>query len=357
MTKIAIILFPETILSGLHGALDIFNWANQLYRFKYPKLNSEKSNYFQIQLLSPVLNSLNSKPNKSVHKFNFNVPNYKILPLPVSLDVDMILIPGVSYFQFNELNRFFSKFKSDKNLISILNTHLQKKKPIMSCCTSTILLAEIQMKINLKPNTQLTSKWWFKEDAQKHYPKIQFNSKLPIIKNHQIWSCATAFTSFEMIIYWIETLWGASLTNRLKQYLSFETHSYFLTQTTSLTPWSETPQEISKMEIWIQQNIFKNIQVTDLAKHFGYSPRTLNRKIKLHLGQSPKDWMQKIKMESAKLDLEKNNNSIEDIAFKYGYQDSSSFRKAFFKIVGMTPKAYQLSRSQLLKPNSRLNTL
>lgn len=356
--KVAFILFPETILSGLFGALDILNWANILYGFK------NATPYFQIELYA-----------SSPQKIKYTTPGYFIKKIPTNINADLILIPGVSIFQFKELTNYFQKEASTTKLQQIIKRQLKENKPVMVCCTSTILLATL----NVISSTSITSypavpssihkseynsehkstyrssdkstykstvKWWFKEEAQKHFPHVQFNTTLPIIKDRNIWSCATAFTSFEMILFWIEELWGPKLTTRLKQYLSFETHQYLLAQASVLTPWSQTPNEIVQIEKWLQSHIFEPIQVKDLAKQFGYSVRTLNRKIKSHLGQSPKDWIIKIRMDAAKIELERSAISIEELSHKYGYQDSSSFRKAFIKIVGLSPKAYQLSRSQ-----------
>jgi AraC-like DNA-binding protein len=58
-------------------------------------------------------------------------------------------------------------------------------------------------------------------------------------------------------------------------------------------------------------------------------------------GISPIEYLQNLRIESAKKQLEQTNQNINEIIDRTGYSDPKSFRKAFNKLVGMTPMEYR----------------
>lgn len=63
-------------------------------------------------------------------------------------------------------------------------------------------------------------------------------------------------------------------------------------------------------------------------------------------GQTPSDWIVAITISHAKLQLEKTQKSIKDIASELNFPEQFTFRKYFKQYVGVSPKQY---RNQILK--------
>ena len=89
-------------------------------------------------------------------------------------------------------------------------------------------------------------------------------------------------------------------------------------------------------EVWADPDI----KVDQLCKRLGYSKSQLNRKLVKLTGQSPKLFLRKFKLQKALLLLQKNQNTISEIAFKTGFNSAAYFSKSFLDAYGVLPSKY-----------------
>ena len=91
----------------------------------------------------------------------------------------------------------------------------------------------------------------------------------------------------------------------------------------------------------IEQDFDKNFKYGDLARQSGMGRRTLERRFKAATGETPLTYQQGIRVETAKRLLEKGMHSFDEITYRVGYADSSTFRKIFSKYTGLVPTEYR----------------
>jgi len=97
---------------------------------------------------------------------------------------------------------------------------------------------------------------------------------------------------------------------------------------------------------YIKANLNEKISIAQLSNKACMSKATFYRLFKRELGISPNDYILAEKMKKAKVLLAKPGNKIAFISYELGFADSNYFIRAFKKIVGITPGAYQLRVSQ-----------
>jgi transcriptional regulator GlxA family with amidase domain len=78
-----------------------------------------------------------------------------------------------------------------------------------------------------------------------------------------------------------------------------------------------------------------------LTEKFGLSRRTLIRRFKAATGDTPLLYLQRFRVEIAKVLLEKQHHTFDEIAYQVGYEDTGFFRKVFVQLTGLRPKEYQ----------------
>lgn len=78
-----------------------------------------------------------------------------------------------------------------------------------------------------------------------------------------------------------------------------------------------------------------------VSSFFGYSAEHFSRRFHKEVGVSYKYYCERIKMQKFIGLLEKNEQSVQQIAEQSGYSDASSFARAFKRIYGCTPGAYR----------------
>lgn len=82
--------------------------------------------------------------------------------------------------------------------------------------------------------------------------------------------------------------------------------------------------------------------IDDIAKRMGVSRRTLERRFKEIMNETPQQFRLRCKIAMAKQLLAKGYKVI-DVSEQCGFNDQSHFSKVFGKLVGKSPKKYQLS--------------
>lgn len=100
-------------------------------------------------------------------------------------------------------------------------------------------------------------------------------------------------------------------------------------------------QIYSDINDYIQQNLSKNIKVSDVAAHFGYNEKYLSHLFGEISGVPLKRLMIQYKMEAASFMLADTNTPIADIAKTLGFTDSHNFSRSYKKSTGLTPSEYR----------------
>ena len=100
-------------------------------------------------------------------------------------------------------------------------------------------------------------------------------------------------------------------------------------------------QLYSDIADYIQQNISKNIKVSDIATHFGYNEKYLSHLFSEITGIPLKQYIMDRKMDTASFMLADSNISISEIAHNLGFTDNHNFSRAYKAIKGLTPTAYR----------------
>lgn len=93
---------------------------------------------------------------------------------------------------------------------------------------------------------------------------------------------------------------------------------------------------------YIKANLNEKISIDSLSNKACMSKATFYRLFKRELGISPNDFILAEKMNKAKELLSRPGNKIAAISYELGFSDSNYFIRAFKKIVGVTPGAFQL---------------
>ena len=98
---------------------------------------------------------------------------------------------------------------------------------------------------------------------------------------------------------------------------------------------------MAKAQDWLEGKTSQNLDYDSLARSFGMSRRSLERRFKQATGMTPLSYLQKLRVEHAKRLLEEGTQTFNEITYQVGYEDISFFRKIFVRLTGLRPKEYQ----------------
>lgn len=214
-----------------------------------------------------------------------------------------------------------------------------------ACCTSVFLLAEA----GLLNGRNATCTWWALADLKRHYPKIIVLDNSMLVADEQFITSAGPFSYIAQILHIIGEYVSVEVARLVAKMAVVEpgkpVNGIFSVPTLFLD--SQNP-DLSKAEEIIQQNLQNGITVPDLAAQMGMSERTLHRRL-APTNLSPSRFITLIRFEVAKTLLETTTLPLSVIAQQVGFENDSSFRKAFKLAIKATPTAYRRRMNPLQK--------
>lgn len=92
---------------------------------------------------------------------------------------------------------------------------------------------------------------------------------------------------------------------------------------------------------YLAQHMDRRVTIDELAEQFYVSPTQLKNSFKGVYGVSIYAYTRSQKMQAAACALRQTDDTVMQIAGRYGYENPSKFAKAFKDVLGVTPNEYR----------------
>lgn len=229
-------------------------------------------------------------------------------------------------------------------LIPWLVDAYSKGAMITSVCSGALLLAAA----GLLNGLDATSHWGFCDVIARRFPEIRMRRErilIPAGEGHRIVTAGGASTWGDLVLYLVGRFAGQEEARRLAKVYLLQPHTEGQLHYASLVAGAQHEDGlIAEAQAWAADNYALAAPVAAMAERFGVKERSLLRRFRKATGQTPVDYIQTLRIEEAKQMLETTDMPIEDIAAEIGYTETSSFRNAFRKYVGMPASTYRKRR-------------
>lgn len=97
----------------------------------------------------------------------------------------------------------------------------------------------------------------------------------------------------------------------------------------------------TKLQALFKKNIRKNLKVSQMAKDFGLSERTLTYRFKEFIGQSPSQAFNAYRINQAAEMLISSEMSVQEVADEFGFDNPFHFSRVFKRTMGCAPREYR----------------
>lgn len=84
-----------------------------------------------------------------------------------------------------------------------------------------------------------------------------------------------------------------------------------------------------------------HIGLQDIAKEFSLNPQYLSRYFKLNVGVSLKKYLDNMRLKKSLFALQTTDETVTEIALKFGFPDSKAYYRVFKEVLGITPMHYR----------------
>lgn len=212
---------------------------------------------------------------------------------------------------------------------------------ISSVCSGALLLAET----GLLNGLDATTHWGYCDTIARRFPEIRLRRErilVPAGEGHRVITAGGASAWGDLMLYLIGRLAGDQEARKMAKVYLLQPHSDGQLHYASLVAGRQHEDAIvAQAQVWAVDNYANASPVAAMAEHCGLTERSLLRRFRKATGQTPADYIQTLRIEEAKQMLETMDVPIEDVASDVGYTETSSFRSAFRKRVGISASVYR----------------
>ena len=118
-----------------------------------------------------------------------------------------------------------------------------------------------------------------------------------------------------------------------------------------LTTKEEYLKRINVIVEYINNHLDENIDLGMLAEMSGFSPWHFHRIVRAFLGEPVGAFITRVRVETAARLLRYSDLSVQDIAYRVGYDVPSSLSKSFKQFYGISPNGYRNNKNYtIMKP-------
>ncbi len=320
--KLAVLLLEGCMESAVIGVADLLGLANFVMR----RLGKETR--FQFETLSP-----DGKPVRTSRGTHFTVD----AGLSGTKSYDAIIVPG----HLSGTEPIRRQGKQFASAAAWLRRQHSGGCVIGAFCSGVFLLAEA----GLLDNRRATTTWWLQTYLKENFPAVDLAGDAVVTSDDRIVCAAGPMSWVDLLLRLIEMVDGPEAARTCADYAVVDTADRTQAIYLPLGYLQQRDPLLTKADVLVRRARKRPMTVQRLAVELGLSERTLHRRFMELTDASPQEFILRRRMESARLLLETTTQSIKAVARAVGYEDDSSFRKAFRKLTAITPQQYRVRRA------------
>ena len=318
MKNVTILAMINTMASTVIGPLDVFYQAGVMWNH----FNGQApAPFFRTEVVTSsgapfrCLSGVRIVPDGSIH----DVKHPELIVVSSILDIRKTLL-------------------RQGEVVDWLKQHHHRGAHIATICSGAFVLAET----GLLDGRTATTHWGFADLFRKRYPTVDLKPERLITDEGDLFCSGGYNAGIDLSLYLVGKYCGSDVAVQSSKMVVSEMGR------ASQAPYAfcharkdHGDPKVADIQEWIEKNYDKSVTYDTLANRHGMSRRSFERRFKAATGDTPLAYQQRIRVETAKRLLERGVGSFDEITFRVGYEDSSSFRKVFLKQTGLRPKEYR----------------
>lgn len=312
--RIAFIVYPQTLVTGVSVPLEMFN-AAALVQTGSVKKTLDVS--FVASKKGPVTVTAGLQ---LVAEYDFND----------ELEVDWVFIPPMWGTPWPVL-------QSESAMQDWIVKKYSQGSRIIATGTGVGHLAMA----GLLNNKVATTHWYYLPHFKRRFPNVKFQSKYFITHQEGIYCAGSINAQTDLVLYFINREFGEQSLALVEQQFMHELKRNFAIPFYEPGGNIHEDEVVSHVQNWIRSHHHESITLNQMAEVAGQSERQLRRRFSQAAGESPLRYLQRVRIEEAQNLLRETNLSITDIALTTGFGSSAYFSRAFKQHTRLKPGDYR----------------
>jgi transcriptional regulator GlxA family with amidase domain len=212
---------------------------------------------------------------------------------------------------------------------------------LCSACTGIFVLAET----GRFDGRDATVHFAYVDAFRAAYPAVRIHPERVLViagQRDELVTSGASTTWHDMTMYLIARFAGAGLAQELGRLFALQWHQDGLTPYMTFDGRRDHGDgEILSAQQWLAEHFSVANPVDEVERRSTLAARTFKRRFANATGLSPIAYVQQLRIEDAKRRLERDEDAVDEIGWRVGYEDPAFFRRLFKRITGLSPGAYR----------------
>jgi transcriptional regulator GlxA family with amidase domain len=211
---------------------------------------------------------------------------------------------------------------------------------VCSACSGALLLAEA----GLLDEREITTHWDLAAAFRERFPSVRLLLEHELVASGPDGTIITSGASaawHDLALHVIARFGGDDLAYEVGKFL-YQWHSDGQALYVDFEErLDHGDASVLRVQAWLASNFSTPNPVEAMTEQSGMAARSFKRRFLEATGHSPISYVQQFRVQQAKHMLARTQLSVEDIAWRVGYEDSSAFHRLFKRITRVTPGVYR----------------
>jgi transcriptional regulator GlxA family with amidase domain len=227
----------------------------------------------------------------------------------------------------------------DPELLAWLRKTAKQAHRVCSICTGAYLLADA----GLLEGKRATTHWRFVESFARKHPGVTWDPNPIFVKDDNIYTSAGISAGMDLTLALIEEDYGSALALEVARYMVIYlrrpgSQAQF---SVALSAQAAERKSLQDLQVWIAENLAKDLSVEVLAAKAAMSARNFARVFARELGKTPARYVEHVRVEAARTQLASTDDGVDQIASRCGFSSAELLRRCFLRHFKVAPSQYR----------------
>jgi transcriptional regulator GlxA family with amidase domain len=257
------------------------------------------------------------------------------LPKSASASTDVWIVPGLGLDNRRAIDARLAQ--PDAAVATrALQRHARAGGTVAAGCSAVFLLQAAGLLID----KTVTTSWWLAPLLQQREPRCTVDADRIVIRDGTLITAGAALAQTDLMLHLLSTRFSPALADAVARALLIDGRQ---SQAQFVVPalFADGNELIAGLVKRFEAALPDVLSVAALAAEFGMAERTLARHVRAATGRGTSALLQSVRLNKARLLLESSKLSVEQVAARVGYDDSTALRRLMRKVMGASPRQFR----------------
>lgn len=214
----------------------------------------------------------------------------------------------------------------------------EKGTTLVSSCNGAFLLAYAGL-LNGRP---ATTHWQFANIFRDAFPDVQLDVDRIVIEDGDILTAGGLMAWTDLGLRLVERTLGPGVMIETSKFMLLDPLGREQRHYGKFLPrLSHGDSQILKAQVWLEKRNGRAATIVQMAEIAGLEERTFLRRFKVATGLKPTEYTQHLRINRARDLLETTGETIDQVAWSVGYENTAAFRRVFHRLIGLSAGEYR----------------